>query len=317
MKLLICAGWPEQHLQELRDSFPQVDFVTGLSPEEAVRNAADADAMFGRISREVFLAARKLRWIQGPGAGVETLAQIPELVESDVVVTNTRGAHGATIAEHTFAMLLYLTRGLGHLAAAQRNKVWSRRPLEPRPLGISGLTLGLIGLGKIGSAIARRAHAFRMEVIAVDPNDVPRADYVSEFWGLAGLPELLRRADVVVVTAPLTPESRGMLGPAQLALMKPSAYLIAISRGGIVDERALVAALKAGRLAGAGLDVTEQEPLPPESELWDTPNLILTPHAAGTSLQSRALATAIFRDNLARFLAGEPLMNLVDLRRGY
>lgn len=160
-------------------------------------------------------------------------------------------------------------------------------------------------------------HALRMRVVAVDVNDVLRPDYLSALWGLEGLPELLSQSDVVVVTAPLTPETGGMLRADRLALMKPSAYLIVVSRGGIVDERALVGMLKEGRLAGAGLDVAEVEPIPPDSDLWLAPNLIITPHCSGVSRQTTDGCWLVLKENLGRYLAGNPLLHVVDKRRGY
>ncbi len=316
MKLLVTAPWSEEQLAETRAAYPAVEFVWGQSHDAAERQIGDTGIVFGHLHRDGFLAARQLKWIQCQGAGVEWVAQIPELIESDVLLTNTRGAHAATIAEHTFGMLVYLARGFRTLVAAQERKEWLR-PLGFQSVGLAGQTLGVIGLGHIGRAIARRGHAFDMDVIAVDAFDVPKPDDVRAVRQLDGLPDLLSQADVVVVAAPLTNETRGMLGPEQLALLKPSAYLLAVSRGGIVDDRALAGMLKAGRLAGAGLDVQEQEPLPADHPLWDAPNLILTPHCSGQSALTTAMGTAIFRENLGHYFAGEPLVNLVDKRRGF
>ena len=182
---------------------------------------------------------------------------------------------------------------------------------------IKGKTLGVIGLGNIGKAIAKRAHAFEMNVIAVDEQDVEIPDYVTECNLLNGLPDLLRRADAVVVSAPSTARSKGMLGPREIGLMKSNAYLLVVSRGGIVDEDALVSALQEDRLAGAGLDVQAIEPLPDESPLWDAPNLILTPHCSDVSAKTSAMATSIMKDNLHRYLANEALHNIVDKKLGY
>lgn len=321
MKILVATelsrlgGTVQDGFAALRTAFPEVEFTPVANPPQEIAAAVDADAAIGRLSLDAFRAAKKLRWIQSYGAGVEWLGSMPEVVASDVTVTNTRGAHAATIADHTFGMLIYLTRNLGMIAEAQKQKRWAR-PI-PNQRGLAGLTLGVIGLGNIGSAIAQRAHGHDMKVIAVDANDVPRADYIERFWLLDGLAELLRAADVVAVAAPLTAQSRGMLGEAQLALLKPTAYLVVVSRGGIVDQHALAAMLREGRLAGAGLDVTQPEPLPADSELWDTPNLVLTPHCSGSSAQTTANVNAIIRENIARFIAGRPLMNLVDKARGY
>lgn len=316
MKVLITTPRPERYLPGLGTGFPGIEFVVARTPEEEVAGARDAEVVFGHLCRAAYLAARRLRWIQCHGAGVEWLARIPELADSAVLVTNTRGAHAATIAEHTFGLLIALARGFPSLFAAQGRRVWTR-PLERPAVGLAGLTLGVIGLGNIGRAIAARAHAFAMPVVAVDAHDVPRPEHVADLRTLEGVPELLRRSDAVVVTAPLTPQTRGLLGATQFALMKQSAYLLAVSRGGVVDEGALATALRAGGLAGAALDVQEHEPVPPESDLWDVPNLILTPHCSGESRQTTAAELAIFRENLARYGAGQPLTNLVDKGRGY
>lgn len=316
MKILVTAPWSEQQLQELKAAYPAIEFIAARTPEAMMAAAAEVEVVLGSMRREPFLAAQKLRWIQSSSAGVEWMHAIPELVESDVIVTNTRGAHAITIAEHTFGMLVCLARGFYSLFKAQQQRVWLR-PLEKTPVGLSGLTMGVIGLGQIGRAVAERAHAFGMSVIAVDANEVPRPDFISGFWLLEGLPELLSRADVVVVATPYTPETQNLLGLEQLSLMKPSAYLLAVSRGGIVDEAALVKLLREERLAGAGLEVQAVEPLPEDSDLWDAPNLIITPHCSGMSKQTTAMVIGICRDNLTRYLNGEPLNNLVDKRRGY
>ncbi len=318
MRLLVSGRLADERVAELRAAYPQLEVSIATSSEEFATAIVDADAVYGYglLTREALAAARKLRWIHSPSAGVEWLAQYPELVASEVMVTNARGAFSATIGEHAFAMLLCLTRGLRQYDALQRQRRWLRPSGIPM-FGLSGLTMGIVGLGKIGTAIAQRAHGFDMRVIAVDANDVPRPDYVSEFWLIEGLPDLLRQSDVVAVAAPITPETRGMLGPEQLSLLKPSAYLIVVSRGGIVDEPTLISMLKEGRLAGAGLDVAAREPLPPDDPLWEAPNLILTPHCSPLSRQTSEAGWAIFRDNLARFLNGEPMATPVDKRRGY
>jgi phosphoglycerate dehydrogenase-like enzyme len=316
MKLLITVNWNRKALERMAAEFPAVEFVTATADEAMVSEIADAEIVFGRITREAFVSARQLRWIQCQGAGVETMAEIPEIAESGVIVTNTRGAHARTIAEHAFGMLIALARGFRSLFKAQEAGVW-KRPLDAPMVGLSGLTMGVIGLGNIGRAIARRAHAFEMTVIAVDAEDVPRPEYVAEVRRLDGLPDLLDAADVVVVSAPYTPVTARMLDGERLRLLKPTAYLIVVSRGGIVDEEALAVMLREGKLAGAGVDVTDVEPLPSDSPLWSAPNLILTPHCSGQSRQTTETALAILRENLARYLAGEPLQNLVDIRRGY
>src|SRR5262245_40254563 len=225
MKILVTAPWSEQQLRELQAAFPKIEFVVAKTPEAMMAAAAEAEVVFGRIGREPLQAAKKLRWIQSSSAGVEWMREVPELAETEIIVTNTRGAHAVTIAEHTFGMLIYLARNFDSLVKAQQRRVWLP-PLERRPVGLLGLTMGVIGLGQIGRAIAERAHAFGMNLIAVDAHEVPRPEYISDFWLLEGLPELLRRSDVVVVATPYTPQTQGMLGPEKLALMMPSAYLL-------------------------------------------------------------------------------------------
>ncbi len=316
MKVLLTAEWVKHYVDDLKAEFSQLEFVEAETPEDLVKAAEDVEVAIGPMPREVFQAAKKLRWIQSASAGVEWMAKVPQLIDSDVIVTNTRGAHAATIAEHTLGMLVFLARGFDALYEAQKRHVW-QRPLEKPGVGLVGLTMGIIGLGNIGRAIAERAHAFKMNVIAVDANPVPQPDYVSELRLLDGLEDLLRRSDVVVVTTPITTETRGMLGPARLRMMKPSAYLLVVSRGGIIDEPTLVEMLREGKLAGAGLDVTAIEPLPEDSELWDAPNIFITPHCSPSSVQTRANVAAIIRENLKRYLAGEELINQVDKKRGY
>lgn len=317
MKVLLTADWMHRYFDDdVRAEFPQVEFVSGQTPEELMAAAGDAEVAFGYITPELFQAAKALRWIQSASAGVEWMGNVAGLAESDVIVTNTRGAHAATMAEHAFGLLFFLTRGFDSLYVSQQQRVW-QYPVQRAGVGLAGLTMGIIGLGNIGRAIGERAKAFQMDVIAVDAHDVPQPEYVSQLGRLDEMPELLRRADVVVVATPITSETRGMLGPDELTLMKPSAYLIVMSRGGIIDEPTVAQMLRDGRLAGAGLDVTAIEPLPADSELWDAPHIIITPHCSPSSSQTGANVTQIMKENLRRYIAGEPLTNLVDKRLGY
>ena len=316
MKLLIIGSWDQDRLAEVRKTFPQVEFTAASDQDKILREIPDAEVVYGGITREAFLAAKKLKWIQNTGAGVEKLARISEIAGSDVIVTNTRGAHAATIAEHTFGLLISLTRNLRQTFQAQRDHNWGVQFDNPM-VGLTGLTLGMVGLGNIGRAIAKRGYAFDMNVIAIDAHEVPKPDFVTELRLSDGLDDLLQRSDVVAVTTPHTPNTAGLLDEQQLRLMKPSSYLLVVSRGGIVDEDALARMLNEGKLAGAGLDVTATEPLPEDSPLWETPNLLITPHCSGQSAFTSASALAIFHENLRRYLADEPLTNLVDLKLGY
>lgn len=322
MKLLITVPWDEKLLLGVKTAYPQVEFCTAVTEREALREIKDAEAVFGDVSREVFLAAENLRWIQCHGAGVNKLVAIPELVSSDVLVTNTRGAHAATIAEHFFGMLIGLARQFPKLVLAQHQREWIDWPkwsakVGRAPIGLQGLTLGIIGLGNIGRAIASRAHAFQMEIISVDRYDVPRPDYVSAFWLIDELPELLKRSDVVVITVPGTPNTYRLIGHEELGLMKSTAYICVVSRGGVVNEEALANVLQEGRLAGAAIDVAETEPLPASSPLWDAPNLIITPHCAGKSEASTAAATDVLSENIGHYLEKRSLINVVDKKLGF
>ena len=317
MKLLVTTHYMNLQAQELSAEFPQVEFVLAPTVSEQIAVAGDIEVAVGSISQEFFLAAPKLRWVQSGSAGVEWMRAAPALIDSSVTVTNMKGAHASTIAEHTFGMLVFLARNFGTLYEKQKQKEWIPFGQGLQYFGLAGMTMGIVGLGQIGRAIAKRAHAFEMEVIAVDLHKVEKPDYVAELGLLDGLPDLMRRADAVVIAVPITPETHGMLSAELLRSMKSSAYLLVMSRGGIVDEPTLVAMLHEGKLAGAGLDVTAVEPLPADNPLWTAPNLMITPHCSPTSAQTAGNVKTILRENLARYLAGQPLVNVVDKRLGY
>ena len=292
-----------------------VEFISPERDQPTAPLAADVDAVFGQLTPDEFAAAKRLRWVQSPSAGVEWMWKVPGLADSQVVVTNMRGAHAATIAEHAFAMLLAHTRGLLTFEQNQREHAWRRA--DQRLVGIKGLTMGIVGFGNIGRAIARRAVGFEMRVLAVDAESVPPAEGVEAVWPLDRLDDLCRECDVLVNSAPLTPRSRGMIGAQQIRVLKRGSYILSMSRGGIVDEVALVDALEEGHLAGAGLDVTATEPLPAGDPLWTAPNLIITPHSSASSKLTTELVWSILDENLGRFERGQELINLVDKHRGY
>ncbi|MBA3451314.1 MAG: D-2-hydroxyacid dehydrogenase [Chloroflexia bacterium] len=318
MKVVLTQTEGSPHFALLDDlDLPGMQIVQVSTPEELAAEIVDADVLYGFPTADLLRHGKALRWIQSPSAGVNYLQDLTELVENDIVLTNTRGAHGPSIGEHTFALLFALTRHIPASVQAQRDHYWARPELYRTSREVRGLTMGVIGFGAIGRAVAQRARGFDMEVIAVDPHPEPGAPFVAETWDMERLSDLLRQSDVVVVAAPLTAESYHLLDAAALARMKSDAYLIVVSRGGIVDEDALVDALQEGRLAGAGIDVTEAEPLSSESRLWDAPNLIITPHTAGDSSEKEQRCIEILRENLMRFSQGETLLNVVDKQRGY
>lgn len=316
MKMLITGMWPAAYMARVQEEHPDVEFVIANTPEEALNEVGNADAIFGQPGRDVILAGKQLKWIQSPSAGCEWMWNTPELPSLPITVTNMRGAHATTIAEHFFAMMLYLTRSFPALIEAQRARKWLR-PVEPAPVGLAGKTLGVLGLGNIGRAIAQRGKGFDMYVIAVDINDVEKPPYVDELYRLDGLHDMLSRVDFQAISIPITPESRGMIGAAQLELMKPTAYLGIMSRGKIVDENALIGALKENMLAGVGADVMATEPMPDDDPLWDAPRTILSPHMSGQSVQTSTRVAEILGENLRRFKAGEELYNPVVKERGY
>jgi phosphoglycerate dehydrogenase-like enzyme len=318
MKVVLTKTEGFPHFALLDDlDLAGLELVHVGTPQELNKEIVDAEVYYGFPSSELLRQAKALRWIQAPSAGVNFLQDLPELVENDIVLTNTRGAHGPSIGEHTFALLFALTRHIPESVMAQREHHWARNELYRTSNEIWGRTMGIVGYGAIGRSVAQRARGFDMEVIAVDPHPEPGAPFVHETWDMERLPDLLAQSDVVVVSAPLTNESYHLLDAVALANLKPTAYLIVVSRGGIVEENALAAALQAGKLAGAGLDVTEIEPLPADSPLWDAPNIVITPHTAGDSSEKERRCVEIFKENLHRYAHGEALLNVVDKQRGY
>lgn len=301
----------------LKAEFDQVAFVSanGAGTGAAI---TDADAYLGRISRDLFLqAGPRLRWVHSLGAGIESLMAIPELVASDVIVTNTRGAHAPCIADHTFALLLALSRKIIVAAEDQRQAVWKRPGLIASLRELSGLTMVIVGMGSVGREIAKRAVGFNIRVLGIDLVAAATSAGVETVWGLDRLDEALGQADILVLAVPSTPSTQGLIDERRLGLLPRDAFVLAVSRGGIIDESALLAALADDRLGGAGLDVLALEPPPPASPIWTTPNLIVSPHCSGVSRQTRERVRTITKENVGRFVAGEPLANVCDKRAGF
>jgi phosphoglycerate dehydrogenase-like enzyme len=316
MKLVLGTDEGETFFS-LLDDVDGVTAVRAKSNEDQLREIVDADAFYGRITPELLAAARNLKWVQSQSAGVDFLMSFPDLVESDIVITNTRGAHAPSIAEHTFALLLSMTRKIPKCLDWQHQRYWARAEGYRLPTELMGSTMGIVGYGQIGRAVAKRAVAFDMRVVAVDVQEVPGDDVVPEVWPIKRLPDLLATSNVLVVAAPFTVETRHMIDAEALVTMPKGSYLVAVSRGGIVNESALAEALNSGHLAGAGIDVAEIEPLDSDSPLWDLDNIILTHHTAGSSWQKERRCVEILVDNVKRFQRGDELTNLVDKRAGY
>lgn len=321
MKIVIGGNPGEAQLAAWRKEFPTIEFVPTASLAEQVAAMPGAIAYLGySLEREAYLAgAKTLRWVHATSAGVERIVNIPELVTSDLTLTNTRGGHANTIAEHTFAMLLLLTRRLLVAYEDQKQHVWNRSGVGDGSRAIDGDTMVILGMGNIGRAIARRAVGFELRVLGVDllPGNVPAVPGVESVWGLDRFDEALAQADILTVATPITPETRHLVDGRRLGLIKAGGYLLVVSRGGIVDEAALLAALKSGHLAGAGLDVQETEPMPADDPLWGAPNCILTPHCSGASRQTSERVWGITTENLRHFAKNEPLVNICDKKAGF
>lgn len=307
----------DAYLSDLRASFPKVTFTPAETADEQLREIADAQVFCGSPSRDMFLAGQRLRWVHCPGTGIDWLAQVPELIASDVVLTNARGPHTEPMADHLFAMVLALTHHVRELAHDQRAHRWEDTKYHHRMVELNGKTMGILAMGGLGCATARRAVGFGMKVYGVDIRPMARPRDVEDVWGPERLDDLLRMSDFFVVTAPLTGLTRGLIDRRRIGLLTSSAYLFVISRGGIVDEAALADALRTRQLAGAGLDATAVEPLPEASPLWDLDNLILSPHVSAYSPEMLDGRRQVFKENLRRYLAGEPFLYVCDKQAGF
>lgn len=270
----------------------------------------------GHIHPQLLTQAVRLRWYQQWGAGTDWLLRYPEIANLDFQLTNASGVHAIPISEHIFAFLLAFARNMPQALHAQQEKRWGRDDARA-VLELAKKTLLLVGVGAIGQRTARLAQAFGMRVIGIRRHPGKAVAGVAHMVGPEQMDDVLPEADFVVVTAPLTAETRGMFSAAQFARMKPSAYLVNIGRGGTINEADLVTALQNGQIAGAGLDVFTVEPLPAESPLWSMPNVLITAHYSGDTPAYGTRAMEIFLDNLEHFQKGETLHNLVDKQRGY
>ena len=307
----------EKHIPELQAAFPHVEFAYHADRATLASVMGDVDIYFGWLGRDEFLAAKRVKWVQSPSTGVNYFLQIPELKQGRVILTGARGTHSAGLAESVFGMILAFTRGIRESVQLQPQHKWAMREVRAKLLELTGSTLGLVGFGALARATAKRAQAFDMRVVAVDPYATDAPGYV-ELWGMDRLNDLLKQSDYVVITVPDVPGVKGMIGAEQMALMKPSAMLIGISRGGIIEQKALAEALRAKRLWAAALDVTEPEPLPADSELWDIENLLICSHIAGGTQYESKYLMEIFKENLDKFLKGKfPLRNQVDKEKGF
>lgn len=312
-KKIVVTGMAVPWIAEMKQAAPNVTFVEGQAAS-LTSQIADADAILGTITPELFAAAKKLKWVHIYSAGVER-NRFPEFINSNVTLTNGRIIQGPEIADHAMALLLTLTRGLNRAVADRTKEEWVGKGWKA--IELRGKTAVVIGVGGIGSQIATRAHAFGMNVIGVDIRDIPFHPAISQIVRADRLDTVLPKADVVFTSVPHTPESEGMMGAKQFELMKKDSYFIAVSRGKIYNTPALVKALDSQRLAGAGLDVTDPEPLPKGHPLWKFENVVITPHIATVSDKVGERYRDLVFDNVTRFAKDEPLRNVVDKIKGF
>jgi cyclase len=317
-KRIVVPDLMPSRLAELKRIAPEVLFVPVQDAKEAAKEAATADAVIGFCTADIVRAAKGLRWIQVGHAGVEK-DLTPELRASKVVLTNTQRLYGPNVADQALALLLSLTRGVKRGSHSEYGgAVWDALKKDVKPQELRGKTMLIVGLGGIGTQVAKRAHGFGMRVMAIDPSDkIAKPLFVFSIAPPAQLMAALPKADVVVVACPLTKETRGMFGKAQFAAMKPTAYFVNVARGSIVQTADLVEALRGKKLAGAGLDVIDPEPLPGGHPLWQMPNVAISPHIGGQSPEARERQWRLWRENVRRFVAGERLLCVVDKERGY
>ena len=321
MKIILIPGLtlPEfsaDDVARIRAAAGSAADVIVTTQAEAPKHAEQAEVILGSVPRELFQAAPRLRWVQATSSGVDPF-MYPEFRDSDVILTSEKGLVGEHLADHAFGLLLTLTRQLTRTFRLGPDG-WQHRPgLRRQMVELSGMTMGIIGFGGTGRAVARRAHAFGMRCQAIDRDAVPNSPEVSEVQRPAFFAELLATSDVVAICCPLTPETKGLFNDTAFARMKPSAFLVNVTRGEVVVEDDLVRALQNKQLRGAALDVAPREPLPPDSALWDMDNVVMTPHTAGASQYRAGRNIDRFVRNIEHLRHNEPLEGVIDKQLGY
>ena len=317
MNILSTTNMSEKHQQRLSKQFPQHRFIYAANPEEGRSALTEADVLvaFGNgIGEETLDEAPRLKWIHVMSAGLETLP-FPKLQDRGILLTNVRGIHAIPMAEYTFAAMLHISRRMGELAQAQREKRWAKRL---RVTELWDKSLGIVGVGAIGREIARRARVFGMYTLGVN-RDGRSVEGVDETWATHDLKKVLARSDFVVVAVPLIPSTRRLIDREAIDSMKETAYLINVARGPVVDEAALAEALEQKRIAGAVLDVFDEEPLPEDHPFWTMDNVMVTPHISGLSPMYMTRGVDLFIENLSYYTRGEieKMQNVIDVTRQY
>jgi phosphoglycerate dehydrogenase-like enzyme len=308
LRELILHRWPEMHV------------VHVASEEDLAREIPDTDIFVGiRLRPEQFRRATRLQWIHATSAGVAQLLY-PEIRGSELMLTNASGVHAIPMAEHVVGMMIALAHGFPEAMRHQFCAQWAQQEIwdgAARPRELAGSVVLLVGFGAVGRAVAERLQPFGVTVWAVTRSGNADPALATRVFRATELDAALPGADFVLLAAPETPETHHLIGESQFGLMKPSAFLINVARGSLIDESALVGALTARAIAGAGLDVAAQEPLPPSSPLWALENVLITPHTSGNSDQLWKREGELLVDNLERWFSGRPLRNQVDMARGY
>jgi phosphoglycerate dehydrogenase-like enzyme len=315
LRIVLCYPVERQHVAQISAAAPIAEIVDA-GQERIAEELPTADIFCGHakvpVPWDAVVAGGRLRWIQSSAAGLDHCL-VPSVVESDIAVTSASSVLANQVADHTLALLTGLLRGLPTFFRAQQAREFIRRPTRD----LHGARIGIVGLGGNGRRLAEVLSAFRTTIVATDWFPVNKPACVAELLPADALDRILPRVDVLILAAPLTEHTRGMIDARRLAMLPPGAVLINVARGAMVVEDDLVAALESGHLSGAGLDVTDPEPLPTASRLWDLPNVIITPHVGGQAATRIDDMTSFFCDNLARYFAGRPLRNLVDKRLGF
>ena len=315
---ILVAGSDAALTQQLQTIAPQARIVP-VSEANVMSEIVDADAYIGEITSAEVRAGKKLRWVGVMSAGVEDVLfpqdHSSDLRNSRIMLTNNKIVQGPEIADHALAMLLMLSRNLNVFYKKDQTQTWDQHSFHG--IELNGKTAVVVGVGGIGTQIAVRASAFGMNVIGVDIEDKPFLPFIKSVVKPDQLDDVLPQADVVFISVPDTPKSHKMMGAHEFELMKKNSYFIAVSRGGIYDMGGLVKALDQKQLAGAGVDVTDPEPLPKQHPLWQFENVIITPHIAGRSDRDAERMAGTIKENLRRFVEGKPLINVVDKQKGY
>jgi D-2-hydroxyacid dehydrogenase (NADP+) len=314
IRVLVHGGLPPETVEAMRAISPRIEVVTGQQLREQPELIETIEVAFGGVGREQFPRARRLRWIQTGGAGVNGLIT-DAVCQSPVQITNAR-IHAYPVTEQLFGLLLMLTRQLHRVVLQQQERHWDGDPMRQRLGLLAGGTMLILGPGTIGERTAEVARAFGMKVIGLRRRSEP-LPYLDETLQETDRDAAFARADVIANILPLTPATHHYLGAAEFARMKPSALVLNVGRGATIDTEALMAALREGRIAGAGLDVTDPEPLPPEHPLWVMENVIIAPHYGGSHPGYEQHVADVFLENLRRYVAGEPLTSVVDKESGY